>query len=392
MLALLIVYASCSALESTQSAEARASAYLLSDSLVRVELTYSVPHTQLTFVRSGQEYAGHFAVRALVWDDAGRLVAAEDWEERVNANEVEALEDGTRQLVRVRRMILPRRRFTLELGLEDLQSERRESWQFKVLPPKALSDVGLRRASAWPERQDRIEGTQRDTLVAAVEVYPRQVNLQSGFLIARVVDGHRTLARDERVILADSESAREEFVFCLQGYENGSYRIIVELADARHRVLDRRGAEFRVAGAFFNSERTYRERVNQLLWIASAEEISLLRTIPPVERETAWLKFWRSRESLLGRNTTEETYFERIDYSVRHFGRGDRGYRSDRAMVYVKLGPPDNVESASFEPEGHAWERWYYYGLNRSFTFRDVSGFGEFRITDEEARSFLLRL
>ena len=63
-----------------------------------------------------------------------------------------------------------------------------------------------------------------------------------------------------------------------------------------------------------------------------------------------------------------------------HFGHGDKGWRSDRARVYVRLGSPDNIDSHPFESPGNPTEVWYYYSQSLTLTFEDVNGFGEYKL------------
>ena len=76
-----------------------------------------------------------------------------------------------------------------------------------------------------------------------------------------------------------------------------------------------------------------------------------------------------------------DDYFKRIEYCKEKFGKGDRGYKSDRARVFMKYGTPDQIESANYEQSTRPYEIWYYYNINRRFVFVDVSGFGEYVLT-----------
>ena len=49
-------------------------------------------------------------------------------------------------------------------------------------------------------------------------------------------------------------------------------------------------------------------------------------------------------------------------------------------MIYIVLGPPDNVDRHPFEYDSKPYEIWYYYDINRSFYFLDETGFGDYRL------------
>ena len=49
-------------------------------------------------------------------------------------------------------------------------------------------------------------------------------------------------------------------------------------------------------------------------------------------------------------------------------------------MIYIVLGPPNNVERHPFEYDSKPYEIWYYYGINQQFYFVDDTGFGDYRL------------
>jgi GWxTD domain-containing protein len=247
------------------------------------------------------------------------------------------------------------------------------------------------------------DGSALDTLYVEVEVYQqpkrsekREALHPSPFLpveslSVRIMNGPRALAGRRAGIAQDSWRSHVKFAFPLKGYESASYTVVAEALDRRSAVVEQGQAGFDVRGSFFGSEKEYKEKVDELLWIATVAQMRRLRSAPPNQREPLWKAFW---DSTSGRRATddgrrsEKTYFERIEYSIDHFGHGDLGYRSDRAMVYVKLGPPDKVESSPFELASDAYETWEYDELGRSFTFTDVNGLGEYKLKAADRNYF----
>jgi hypothetical protein len=56
---------------------------------------------------------------------------------------------------------------------------------------------------------------------------------------------------------------------------------------------------------------------------------------------------------------------------------------SDRALVYTKFGPPDEILNQPFRFEGKPYEVWYYYRLGLRFVFVDFDGTGDYRMVPE---------
>jgi len=127
------------------------------------------------------------------------------------------------------------------------------------------------------------------------------------------------------------------------------------------------------------------EAVSQLLYIAKTEEIDSLqeKSISTDERRKRFDLFWKHRDPTPNtpRNELMEEYYNRLDYSNKNFGHHSLGWRTDRGMVYVIFGTPDNVERHPFDIDSKPYEIWYYYELNKKFTFVDETGFGDFRLT-----------
>jgi GWxTD domain-containing protein len=149
---------------------------------------------------------------------------------------------------------------------------------------------------------------------------------------------------------------------------------------------EEKDAEITIRSPFFLSTKEYLDKVDELRYIATDEEMRKLRNAPSSERQRLWEEFWKKKDQTPTTEINEvmEDYFKRIEYCKEHFGKGDLGYKSDRARVYMKYGPPDQIESNPFERSTQPYEIWYYYNENLQFTFVDVSGFGEYILTTNQ--------
>ena len=49
-------------------------------------------------------------------------------------------------------------------------------------------------------------------------------------------------------------------------------------------------------------------------------------------------------------------------------------------MVYITLGPPNNVDRHPFDYDAKPYEVWEYYDQNLQFVFMDETGFGDYRL------------
>lgn len=132
--------------------------------------------------------------------------------------------------------------------------------------------------------------------------------------------------------------------------------------------------------------------IEVLRYIASKEEMKELQEAPEEEKHDAFIQFWAERDPTPGTEANElmEEYYRRIKYANDHFSGFKAGWKTDMGMVYVKLGPPDNIErnpynqNYAFLPGRtvKALEVWTYQMHNRNLVFLDENGFGEYRLAN----------
>ena len=118
------------------------------------------------------------------------------------------------------------------------------------------------------------------------------------------------------------------------------------------------------------------------------------------ERERFIAIFWDQRDPDpdTEENEYKDEYYERLAYADEHFSSGKPGRMTDRGLIYIKYGKPDDIEShpaggtyerPSYEGGGststYPFEKWFYrYIKNISsgieIEFVDPTGSGEYRM------------
>ena len=131
--------------------------------------------------------------------------------------------------------------------------------------------------------------------------------------------------------------------------------------------------------------------IEVLQYIAEPDEIKELKKAPPEEREKLWKEFWDKRDPTPGTPTNEfeEEYMRRVEYANKYFSIGKwPGYRTDMGMIYIKFGPPDNIENYPYEVDQGPYQVWYYYSQNRVFVFVDRLGIGDYELVYPRSINF----
>jgi len=118
------------------------------------------------------------------------------------------------------------------------------------------------------------------------------------------------------------------------------------------------------------------------LYLTSSEERDSMKSVPPEKRQETWEKFWKAKDPTpqTEYNETMENYLAKIEYCERKFSYGDKGYKSDRARVFMIMGKPDEVEDHPFEMNRNPYIVWRYLYNNSEFIFEDKMGFGEYKL------------
>ena len=117
-----------------------------------------------------------------------------------------------------------------------------------------------------------------------------------------------------------------------------------------------------------------------LAYIAEPGEIEALRALAPEQQAKGWEEFWRRRDPTpeSGRNEAMLEFFRRVHYAEENFQGYGPGWRSDMGRIYIKFGPPDQVETRPATAQNPPLEVWYYNRPYRRLVFEDREGFGRY--------------
>jgi GWxTD domain-containing protein len=165
----------------------------------------------------------------------------------------------------------------------------------------------------------------------------------------------------------------------------GSYVFEVELAEGKSHWRAERGFDVDESGP--PRGREFTRMLEPLSYIVSPKEMDWLRSLPPERQAEGWEEIWRRRDPTpeTPRNETQLEFFRRVRYTERHFQGYGPGWRSDMGRIYIKFGPPDQIETRPASLSSPQLEVWYYNQPVRRLVFGDREGFGRFSLLNPEA-------
>ena len=163
---------------------------------------------------------------------------------------------------------------------------------------------------------------------------------------------------------------------------------------AAPRLLAQASPGVRPAGPSILDEpwaRPYRNWLNEeVVYIISDAERTAFRNLR-AEAELQYFieQFWLRRDPTPGtpENEYREEHYRRIAYVNDRFGYNDvPGWKTDRGAIYIRFGPPDELESRGATAAAPPTEQWRYryiqgVGIDVILEFVDPAGTGEFHMT-----------
>jgi GWxTD domain-containing protein len=138
---------------------------------------------------------------------------------------------------------------------------------------------------------------------------------------------------------------------------------------------------------------SFEEMLSYLRYFAPAHRLKSLRDTTPEARSGAWAAFLRETDPVPGTALHEglRDYFGRIQAAnLRYREEGGPGWLTDRGMVYVTLGDPDQLYD---QGPGEIAQRgriqvWDYHRHQTRLVFVDMTGFGRWRLNTPSESEF----
>jgi GWxTD domain-containing protein len=337
------------------------------DSLGRVEthLYVSVPLTSIPFTADGAGGGIADLDVAATWTDRkGHPLAGDDWSYRRIPGSLTSEENEGRSL---------QRRYLFHLPAGDARVKVRVA-----VPGTRLS--GETELLPHPSR------TYGDD-VPVVCVYALAADSLAGrpdttyALRWEIRDGGGRTVRDSTLAFP-RRAGRGDIVLRpgIAGLTMGTYRMTVDVSVGSSRV--RREGTFRIDESRISVLRDPQMVRTVLGYVATNDEMIALENAPDDSLESIWTRFWARRDPRPESSANEALieFMQRVEVATRNFGVLEPGWQSDMGRIYIKYGPPEQVDRTVSDVNGTPTEIWTYYGRNATFVFQDQDGFGRYRL------------
>jgi GWxTD domain-containing protein len=361
-----------------------------------LSISITVPYPELEWIQLGGPQAGRFGAGVeftVVFESRNRPELRGDaWERRVVVGDFAGTRSSNATVLEKRFFSMPTGRCRVRILARDLNSGALSSVEQKFdVPdyarlPVGFADLELGVADTTGDFRPvatRRFGAEAGRIAARISLFDRR----PGPWPRRYPLHYRIRDEDGQVLIDGTQdvslvASGDSAIVRPAGAELflGSYVFQVELVEKK--------SHWRVERSFDVDEsgpprgREFERMLEPLSYIASPDEMDWLRGLTPDQQAQGWEEFWRRRDPSpdTARNEMQLEFFRRVRYAEHRFQGFGPGWRSDMGRIYIKFGPPDQIESRPSSATSPQLEIWYYNQPYRRFVFGDREGFGRFTL------------
>ena len=374
----------------------------------RLEIYYKVFNHKFTFIKEQDKFKASYEVEIVLFSKNEQFTASSH-EEEYMVKSYQETQSPSNFLINQVNLSVPAGEYKLSFKLIDHNSKQvlKSEQQISVASLKSNDPAfsGIELARDVKENQDSSKFTKRGR-----EVIPSVSGIfgdpEPLFWIYFELYNFKPLRTEDHLIIYELEASNKAVVLRdtsriplqpaadqsfydfkeikIGELRDGTYTLRLKLVNKEGRVRAKAQKELNIEWSLlYQVKNNYPKAVDLLRHVASDKELKDLKDAKEEDRTKRWMDFWKSKDPTpdTPENELMEEYYKRVKYANEHFGIYDKeGYKTDIGMVYIKFGPPDEVDRHPFELSTKSYLVWYYYRLNRKFLFVDVTGYGEYEL------------
>jgi len=219
---------------------------------------------------------------------------------------------------------------------------------------------------------------------AYFEVYTTQGDDKAEISYKIVGESAKTVVTKKLLLPLEGERTGMALTLPVDSLQHDSYRLEMEITNNRKTVQLKKIFYIRWLGLPRNAK-DLNTAIQQLQFIATQPEWQKLKKASPEKRREAFAMFWSKRDPSPGTEYNEvmESYYLRVNTANESFSvMGREGWKTDRGLVYIILGQPDEVIRNDYPSDSKPYLVWQYYSINRQFQFFDRNGFGDYELVN----------
>jgi GWxTD domain-containing protein len=346
------------------------------------EIYCVVPNEQIKFVETGGALRGQLKYSVTVADSSGKQIESTDKDVEVGAATSD--DAASRNVVQVlqSKVIVTPGKYSIAVALKDTNARKKNIMSYLLrryntgvaklsVDSKrfdegrlAISDIefarGVRRTtngSFEKSGYEIIPNAQRQfgrllpEMAVFFEVYDLRPAAEPESLTATysilTKDGNAVF-RNQMPLAVHGSKFAATALFDLASLSGGGYALDLSIEDRSGAVLASSSRRFDVVWSLLSWGKYEDERVGDLAFVLTEREMRDFRQLSPGEQEKFLIGFWKKIDPTPATvdNEALDEHYRRVQYADEHFGTATvRGALTDRGKIYIKYGPPDDIQS-----------------------------------------------
>ena len=362
----------------------------------RLDVFIQVPYSEIQFIKVPSGFESKYNLTVSVYDDSKEnLLVEKSWSEKVTTKDFDQTISKSNFNLSMRSFNLAPGKYLLRTAFEDVDSRKEFSVENEVKIRElekelAVSDIML------ISKQTVIEGSNKIIPNVSRNVAAKKDGIP--FFFELYSDAAREIKIEYNIIDSDKEkvfreeisrqidSGRTQIFYTIKESDLGlgNYVLTADIKEEKNSLKVSTAKTFvsRWMGVP-SSIRDLDKAIAQMVYIATGTELDEIKDAKTKEEKIQkYLDYWKKKDPdpQSEDNPVFDEYYRRIAFANENFSHYIEGWRTDRGMVYVILGAPNNIDRHPFEYDSKPYEVWEYYELNKSFVFLDETGFGDYRL------------
>lgn len=355
-----------------------------------------VPYNEIQFYKSNDQFIANYTVTISVFnEDKDKLIEEKIWKEKITTKDFKETTSRKNYNLSLKEFLLKPETYYVRVSVEDNNSKNSYLIS-KIIDIRKfsaeldISDILIVSNKVPDSDNKKIIPNVSRSVVSKNNGVPFYFEIYSNSRGKAKID-YSILNQSDKAIIKESKSyglnigPNKVFYTIKDSLLNlGTYTIEIKVENEDN------GKDAEITGKFTSrwagvptSVTDLDKAVDQLVYISTKKELEYIEDSPNREvKIKRFSEFWKARDPNPSDDDNQafDEYYRRVAYANDNFTHYVEGWRTDMGMVFIVLGMPDNIDRHPFDPDSKPYEIWQYYNLNRSFGFKDTTGFGDYRL------------